>query len=48
MGSVRSQYDADFYAWTQDQAALLRQEKVSDLDYAHLAAELESLGKDAA
>jgi hypothetical protein len=45
MGSVRSQYDEDFYAWTQAQAALLRQEKASDLDYAHLAEELESLGK---
>jgi hypothetical protein len=38
-------YDTDFYAWTQHQAALLREEKWQALDYANLAEELESLGK---
>jgi hypothetical protein len=45
MSPVRSQYDEDFYAWTQTQAALLRTEKASDLDYVNLAEEIESLGK---
>ena len=45
MSPVRSHYDEDFYAWTQAQAALLREEKVADLDYANLAEEIESLGK---
>jgi hypothetical protein len=45
MSAVKSQYDEDFYAWTQTQAARLRQEKASDLDYANLAEEIESLGK---
>jgi hypothetical protein len=39
------QYDEDFYAWTQHQATLLREEKWQDLDYANLAEEIESLGK---
>jgi len=38
-------YDEDFYAWTQAQAAVLREAKASDLDWAHLAEEIESLGK---
>ena len=39
------QYDQDFYAWTQSQAALLREEKGVELDYPNLAEEIESLGK---
>jgi hypothetical protein len=38
-------YDHDFYAWTQQQAALLRSKKARELDYANLAEELEALGK---
>jgi Domain of unknown function DUF29 len=38
-------YDADFYTWTQQQAALLRDGKVHELDLANLAEEIESLGK---
>lgn len=45
MFSGKPQYDDDFYGWTQAQAALLREEKVADLDYANLAEEIESLGK---
>ena len=37
-------YDTDFYAWTQEQAALLRAQKAQALDYANLAEEVESLG----
>ena len=44
MHPVKSHYDEDFYAWTQAQAALLRAAKTSDLDYANLAEEIESLG----
>jgi hypothetical protein len=45
MHPVKNHYDEDFYAWTQAQAALLREEKTSDLDYANLAEEIESLGR---
>ena len=38
-------YDTDFYAWTQEQAALLREQQAQALDYANLAGEVESLGK---
>jgi len=38
-------YDQDFYAWTQEQAALLREGAVQDLDVPNLAEEIESLGK---
>jgi hypothetical protein len=38
-------YEEDFFAWTQAQAALLREGKLHDLDVANLAEEIESLGK---
>ncbi len=38
-------YDQDFYAWTQAQAACLREGAWQDLDGANLAEEIESLGK---
>lgn len=37
-------YDEDFYAWTRHQAALLRAQKLQELDYTNLAEEIESLG----
>ena len=40
-----SQYDVDFFGWTQAQAEALRAEKWELLDYANLAEEIESLGK---
>lgn len=38
-------YEADFYAWTQEQAALLRDRQWSHLDLPNLIEEIESLGK---
>jgi Domain of unknown function DUF29 len=38
-------YDTDFYAWTQAQAAALRDGKWNTLDRANLAEEIESLGR---
>jgi hypothetical protein len=40
-------YDDDFYAWTQHQAAVLREMAVTDnrLDRDHIAEEIEDLGK---
>jgi len=38
-------YDQDFYQWTQEQAALLREGAWQDLDVLNLAEEIESLGK---
>src|SRR4029450_10721316 len=37
-------YEQDFYAWTQEQAALLREGAVQELDLPNLAEEVEDLG----
>ncbi|SNR97499.1 MULTISPECIES: DUF29 domain-containing protein [unclassified Azospirillum] len=38
-------YDRDFYAWANEQAALLRAGKLDVADIAHIAEEIESMGK---
>ncbi len=38
-------YEIDFYAWTQEQASLLRKHQWSQLDLLNLIEEIESLGK---
>ena len=40
-----SLYETDFYAWTQEQASLLREHQWSELDLLNLIEEIESLGK---
>jgi hypothetical protein len=42
---TQSLYETDFYAWTQQQADLLRQQEWSQLDLGNLVEEIESLGK---
>src|SRR5258708_39546490 len=37
-------YETDFYAWTQEQARLLREQKWADLDLDNLVDEVESVG----
>ena len=37
-------HDQDFYAWTQQQAGLIRAGRVSELDLEHLLEEVESMG----
>ncbi|MFZ4657666.1 MAG: DUF29 domain-containing protein [Caldilineaceae bacterium] len=38
-------YEQDFYAWTQQQAALLREHQFTRLDMDNLIEELESMGR---
>jgi hypothetical protein len=38
-------YDIDFYAWTNEQAALLRAGRLSEADIENIAEEIESMGK---
>lgn len=38
-------YDRDFYAWANEQAALLRAGKLAQADLEHIAEEIESMGK---
>lgn len=39
-------YDTDFYSWTIEQAAALREGRMSVLDVENLAEEIEELGKE--
>lgn len=41
-----SLYENDFYAWTQKQATLLRDEEWENLDWQQIAEEIESLGRN--
>jgi hypothetical protein len=38
-------YEADLVAWARDNAALLRSGRLTEIDAAHLAEELEDMGK---
>jgi len=38
-------YETDFFAWTQDQAKLLRASRPNSIDWEHLAEEIEDLGQ---
>ena len=38
-------YQEDFYAWTQEQAQLLRSRQLAKIDIANLIDEIESMGK---
>ncbi|MEZ4867175.1 MAG: DUF29 domain-containing protein [Caldilineaceae bacterium] len=43
--STATLYDTDLYAWTQEQANLLRQGQLAQLDIANLVEEIEDMGK---
>jgi hypothetical protein len=38
-------YEADFYAWTRDQAARLREARPNSIDWENVAEEIESVGR---
>ena len=38
-------YDSDFYGWTQEQAALLKAGRLSELDIDNLLEEVETMGR---
>lgn len=42
---MTSEYDTDFYRWTQQQAVALAAGHVAELDLANLAEEIDSLGR---
>jgi hypothetical protein len=43
--SNSSLYERDFYAWTNEQAALLREGRLAQADIANIAEEIESMGR---
>jgi len=44
MAVLMNTHDTDFYTWTQEQSALLKQGRFMDTDVEHLIEELESMG----
>ena len=45
MSAKPSRHETDFYAWSLEQAALLREGKVGEADLGLIAEEIESMGK---
>jgi hypothetical protein len=43
--SAKSLYEQDFYAWSQQQAALLRAGRTGEADLENIAEEIDSMGK---
>ena len=43
--NTKATYEQDFYAWTQEQAALLKAGRLTALDIVNIAEELEDMGK---
>jgi len=43
--TMRAQYEADFYGWTQVQADMLRSGALAGLDIPHLIEEIEDMGR---
>ena len=41
---MKTRYDQDFHAWTLENANLLRNGQVNEIDVLHIAEELESMG----
>ena len=44
-GKLSPDYDDDWYAWTEKNAELLRQGRLSEIDAQHIAEELEDMGR---
>ena len=42
---MNTRYEADVVAWAQEQAALLRAGRFSEIDIANIAEEIEDVGK---
>ena len=40
-----TKYNTDFYGWTQEQAALLKSGRFSEIDVEHLIEEVETMGR---
>lgn len=41
---IATNYESDYYGWTQEQAALLRAGKLDQVDMSHLIEEVENMG----
>jgi hypothetical protein len=45
MSNKSALYDSDFYAWSREQADLLRAGKLAQADIEHIAEEIDSMGR---
>ncbi|RUQ29200.1 MAG: DUF29 domain-containing protein [Candidatus Competibacteraceae bacterium] len=45
MKNISIDYENDFHAWTLENAALLRQQRFTEIDVDHIAEELENMGR---
>jgi Domain of unknown function DUF29. len=45
MNTLVDTYEQDFYAWLMQNAALLRQGRLAEIDVEHIAEELETMGR---
>ncbi|CAK0740933.1 DUF29 domain-containing protein [uncultured Gammaproteobacteria bacterium] len=45
MTAMPVRYEADYYSWSQEQAAMLRAGRLDQIDLENLAEEIESLGR---
>jgi hypothetical protein len=43
--AARADYEGDFFAWTQEQAKILRAHRTAGLDWENLAEEIDSMGR---
>jgi hypothetical protein len=43
--TARVDYERDFFAWTQEQAQILRARETLELDWDNLAEEIDSMGR---
>lgn len=41
---IKSEYEQDVYAWAMHTAKLLREKKIDEIDFEHVAEEIESMG----
>jgi hypothetical protein len=39
------EYENDFYGWTKQQAKLLRNQEINQIDWNHIAEEIEAMGR---
>ncbi len=44
-GTNTTSYERDFYAWANEQAGLLRAGRLAEADIAHIAEEIETMGR---
>lgn len=42
---LKKEYEKDFYAWTMHNAELIRKKRFSEMDFEHVAEEIEEMGK---